>query len=69
MNDTIDLDDPALRNADEQAIMEKIASGKQVGPEIAARVLARADRITKRVRDTYGDKESTVDLIREIRDE
>jgi hypothetical protein len=69
MENTIDLDDPALCEADEQAVMKKLVTGKPVSPEIAARVRARAERITERFRETYGDKMPTIDLIREVRDE
>jgi len=67
---TINLDDPALCEADARAVMEKIVTGKPVSPEIVSRVRARGEKITERLRATYGEREGiSAELIREVRDE
>ena len=62
MNDTrtIDLDDPILREADEKAVMEKIVTGKPLSPEIVSRVRARGEKITERLRATYGERDGNL---------
>jgi len=38
------LDDPAIQEADAQAVQDYIVTGKPVDPAVAARVRARSDR-------------------------
>jgi hypothetical protein len=66
---TIDLDDPALREADVQAVMEQIGTGKPLDPAVAARVRERGQRVTEAIRRKFGTVDIAVPLLREIRDE
>lgn len=49
-----DLDDPALREADAAAVLERLVSGKPLDPAIAERVRARAERVTEDIRRVHG---------------
>jgi hypothetical protein len=71
MNDTltIDLDDPTLREADEQAVWDQVITGKPLDPEVAARVRERGERVTEAIRRKFGTVDIAVPLLREIRDE
>jgi hypothetical protein len=63
------LDDPALREADAQAVMAAVMTGTPVAAEVAARVRRRSERRTNEVRRRFGTVEVAVDLVREGRDE
>jgi hypothetical protein len=67
MNDThSELD---VETADQMAVHEHVATGKPLDPEIAARVRARGEKITERLRTTYGERPGiSAGLIREVRD-
>jgi hypothetical protein len=72
MNDTIaidQLDDPSLREADTEAVMERLISGKSLDPTIAARVRERSERATEEMRRKFGTVNMAVDLIHQARDE
>ena len=59
------LDDPAIRDADAQAVMDHYISGKYLDPAIIARVRARSEKITEETYQKYGELNIAVDLIRE----
>ncbi|MCI0741751.1 MAG: hypothetical protein L0Y72_22185 [Gemmataceae bacterium] len=44
----------ALENADEEAVMKHFLHGTPIDPEVSARVHARAQAITARLRATHG---------------
>ncbi|MCE9532595.1 MAG: hypothetical protein K8T89_15970 [Planctomycetes bacterium] len=71
MNDalTSDLDDPILRQADAQAVMDQVITGKPLDPEIAARVRERGARVTEEIRRKFESAHIAVPILREIRDE
>ncbi len=48
------LDDSVLCAADAAAVLERLASGRPLDPGIAARVHARAERITEDIRQARG---------------
>ena len=66
---TIDLDDPSLREADVQAVMDQVVSGIPLDPEVAARVRERGERVTQAIRRKFGTVDIAVPYLREIRDE
>ena len=61
--------DAAQVQADEAAVTEHLLTGKPLDPEVYRRVRARAEQVTARLRQQYGDLNLAVDLIRDIRDE
>jgi hypothetical protein len=63
------LDDPALREADAQAVMAHLLTGAPLDPEVERRVRQRSERGTEEVRRKFGTVEVAVELIREGRDE
>jgi len=63
------LDDPAIREADAQAVMDHVLNGVPLDPEVARRVRERSERATAKVRRKFGTVNVAVDLIRETRDE
>lgn len=63
------LDDPILREADAQAIMEYVLKGVPLDPGVASRVDERSRRATEEVRRRLGTVNAAVDLIRQARDE
>jgi hypothetical protein len=72
MNDTftIDLlDDPMTREADAQAVMDLVISGRPLDPEIAARVRERSERATEEMRRRFGTVNMAVDLVHQSREE
>lgn len=69
LNTTETLTGTALKKADEEAVYEKLLTGKPLDPEVYARVCARAEKITEELRQKYGEMNSSADLIREVRDE
>lgn len=48
------MSDAALEKADEEAIMKHFLHGTPIDPEVSARVHARAQAITARLRATHG---------------
>jgi predicted nucleotide-binding protein len=56
-------------DADAQAIIEHMMTGKPLDPAVYQRVRARGEQITERLRREHGEMNIAVDLIREIRDE
>ena len=63
------LDDPALYEADAQAVMDHALHGKPLDPEVARRVDERSRRATEEVRRRMGTVNVAVDLVRASRDE
>ena len=63
------FDDPAVREADAQAVMASVLSGTPLSAEVAARVRCRSERLTEEVRRKVGTVEAAVALIRAGRDE
>ena len=55
--------------ADLQAVMDAVAAGKPVDPEVARRVRARSEKAQQEVLAKHGILNIAVDLIREGRDE
>ena len=49
-----DVDDPDLRAADAAAVMEQLVSGRPLDRAVAARVRARAERVTEDLRRARG---------------
>ena len=58
---------PADLLADTQAIIEPVATGKLLDPEVARRVRERAERIREEIRQTHGVLDIGVPAIRELR--
>lgn len=48
------MPDAALEKADEEAVMKHFLHGTPIDPEVSARVHARAQAITDRIRATHG---------------
>jgi hypothetical protein len=55
--------------ADAQAVMEHVLSGKPLDPAIAARIHARARQITERIQRAHGVQDIGVEILRELRGE
>jgi len=66
---TIHLDEPPLREADAQAVMDQVITWKPLDLEIVARVRERGARVTEEIRRKFGTVNIAVPLLREIRDE
>jgi hypothetical protein len=64
-------DNPGIADidADAQAVIEHVLTGRPLDPEVARRVRERSERATEELRQRYGTRNVAVDLIREIRDE
>jgi hypothetical protein len=60
---------PPTIEADAQAVIEQVMSGKPVDPDAARRVHARAQQIRREILEKHGVLNVAVDLIRETRDE
>lgn len=73
MNQTLTLpdliDDPAIREADAQAVMDRLNSGTPLDPAIAARVRARSECATEEMRRKFGTVNLAVDLLHQSREE
>lgn len=73
MNDTITLpdllDDPATREADAQAVMDRLISGQPLDSVVAARVRARSERATEEMRRKFGTVDMAVDLTHQSRED
>ena len=54
---------------DTEAILERIATGKPLDPDVYRRIRAEGAKITEEIRRKYGVLDIAVDLIRESRDE
>ncbi len=54
---------------DKDALLEHLTTGKPLDAEARRRILERGERISKELRQVYGEMNIAVDLIREIRDE
>ncbi len=66
----ITLEKPIVSaDADGDAVIESLLTGKPIDPETARRVQERAEQITQELRRKHGTLDVAVDLIREIRDE
>jgi hypothetical protein len=63
------LPTPADFEADAQAVIEHVLTGKPLDPEVARRVRERSERATEELRRTHGTLDVAVDLIRAARDE
>ena len=55
--------------SDKEALLEHLTTGKPLDVETRRRILERGERISEELRQTYGEMNIAVDLIREIRDE
>jgi hypothetical protein len=60
---------PTETDADLEAVIEHLISGKPLDPELMRRVNERSERATQEIFDKHGFLNVAVDLIREIRDE
>jgi len=60
---------PSSIEADAQAVIEQVMSGKPVDPEAARRVHERAQQIRREILEKHGVLNVAVGLIRETRDE
>jgi hypothetical protein len=60
---------PVQATADAQLIAECVSSGKPIPPEVARRVHEQAEKITERLRRSYGVLDIGVPAIRELRGE
>lgn len=56
-------------DADTEAVIERIAHGTPLPPDVYERIQDRGNKLTEEIREKYGTVEIAVDLIREIRDE
>lgn len=61
--------DTTEKISDKDALLEHLATGKPLDAEVRRRILERGERISEELRQTYGEMNIAVDLIREIRDE
>ena len=56
-------------DADMEALLERIAHGTPLPPDVYQRIRDRSDRLREEMRQKFGTAEIAVDLVREIRDE
>ena len=61
--------DTTEKTTDRGALLEHITTGKPLDPDVRRRILERGERISEELRQTYGEMDIAVDLIRETRDE
>jgi hypothetical protein len=61
--------DTTEKISDKDALLEHLTTGKPLDAEVRHRILERGERISEELRQTYGEMDIAVDLIREIRDE
>ena len=59
---------PSELDADTEAVIIKLMTGKPLDPETYRRIRERADRITEEVRRKHGTLNIAVDLVRQARD-
>lgn len=60
---------PASAEADLQAVIDHLISGRPLDPEIVRRVEERGEKVRQEILEKHGVLNVAVDLIREIRDE
>jgi hypothetical protein len=60
---------PADLLADMQAVVEAVAAGRPVAPEVARRIRERSEKARQENLDQHGVRAVAVDLIREVRGE
>lgn len=60
---------PADIQADTEALIEHLASGKPLDPEVARRIRERGDRIREEIFQKHGLQDIGVPAIRELRGE
>jgi hypothetical protein len=60
---------PSDATDDLQAVLDHVATGKPLDPEVERRVRERSRKIRQNLRDRHGVLNVAVDLIREIRNE
>ncbi|MGH7134566.1 MAG: hypothetical protein ACREHD_02435 [Pirellulales bacterium] len=58
-----------MTDADIEALMERIARGTPLPPDLYKRIRERGDQLREERRQIHGTVEYAVDLIREIRDD
>ena len=58
-----------MDTTDKEALLEHLTTGKPLDPKVRRRILERGERISQQLRQTYGEMDIAVDLIRETRDE
>lgn len=56
-------------DADTAALLERIAHGTPLPPNVYRRIRERSDRLREEMFQKFGSVEFAVDLVREIRDE
>jgi len=61
--------DTKTTDADTEAILNRMASGKPLDPDVYRRIRAEGAKITEAIRRKHGILNIAVDLIRESRDE
>ena len=61
--------DTTEKTTDKDALLEHLTMGKPLNPDVRRRILERGERISEQLRQTYGEMDIAVDLIRETRDE
>jgi hypothetical protein len=59
---------PPELEADTEAVIAKLMTGKQLDPETYQRIRARSEKITEEVRKKHGILNIAVDLIRDCRE-
>ena len=59
---------PADLEADSQAVIDKLRTGKPLSPETLARIRREADRIREEIRQRHGILDIGVPAIRQLRD-
>ena len=57
------------KTTDKDALLEHITTGKPLDPDVYRRIREKGTKITDKLRNTYGEMDIAVDLIREVRDE
>ena len=61
--------DTTEKTTDKEALLEHLTTGKPLDPKVRRRILERGERISEQLRQTYGEMDIAVDLIRDTRDE
>jgi hypothetical protein len=57
------------KSPDQDALLERLSTGKPLDPEVYRRIRERQETITEELRERNGEMNIAVDLIREVRDE
>ncbi len=63
------IETKAPLDADTEALLERIAHGTPLAPDVYRRIRDRGDRLREEMRQKFGTVEIAVNLVREIRDE